>query len=93
MRGPLSATARVRAAVVAGDLKGALKITSGWRPSSLVSRENLRILVLGYECLIRPDFYRSIGRDPEAEIDKAKDVLIAVFFKEEIDAAQNQRPE
>lgn len=77
-----SATQRVRMCFKAGDLKGALRITSGWRASSVVSREQLRDLKLGYECLVRPEFYRSLGRDVDMAVEKAKQTVLAVFFKE-----------
>lgn len=82
MNAPLSATQRARNAAKAGDLKGALKIVSGWRPSNVVSKEQLRSMSLGYECLVRPDFYKALGRDVQVCISEAEKVFVSIFFKE-----------
>ena len=79
---PRSASQRARDCVKAGDLKGALKIVSGWRPSKVVSKEQLKVMSLGYECLVRPDFYRSLGRDVDLCVSEAKAVFLATLFKE-----------
>lgn len=82
MGAPVSATQRARGAFRAGDLKGALRIVSGWRPSSVVSQSQLKVMSMGYECLVRPEFYRALGRDVDSRVAEAERVFVSVFFKE-----------
>ncbi len=82
MNAPLSASQRARNAAKSGDLKGALKIVSGWRPSPLVSKEQLKVMVLGYECLVHPAFYVGMGKDVKACVTEAEKVFVSIFFKE-----------
>lgn len=79
---PIPASQRARDCAKNGDLKGALKIVSGWRPSEVVSKDQLKVMSLGYECLVRPDFYRSLGRDVDLCVSEAKKVFLATLFKE-----------
>lgn len=50
--------------------KEALEIVSKF-PAGL-TREEKSILSRGYECFIRPEFYASLGKDPEACKEEAK---------------------
>lgn len=82
MAAPVSASQRARNLYQSGDLKGSLQIVSGWRPSKVVSKDQLKVMSLGYECLVRPDFYRSLGRDVNLCVSEAKAVFLATLFKE-----------
>lgn len=61
----------------AGDIKLALKLASGFRIG--VSRQQNAVLKRGYECLVWPDQYRQLKKDPEACIEAAKQVFKEVF--------------
>jgi hypothetical protein len=57
----------------AGDLEGALKIA---RTFHLGLTENERkALSLAYECLLYPTFYKGVGTDIDASIERGKRVF------------------
>ena len=66
-------TERVRAALRSGDLKSALALAKGFKLG--LTREERAQLGRGWECLVRPDFYEQLGRDPQSEIERARIVL------------------
>ena len=51
----------VRALVSAGDYKKALAIASNFRLG--ITKEQSSTMKRAYECIVHPDFYRSIGVD------------------------------
>jgi len=53
----------VRDLIQQGDFKKALSGAKDFRLG--VSKEQRSVMARGYECYIRPDFYRSIGKNPE----------------------------
>lgn len=61
----------------AGDIKSALKLASGFRLG--VTRQQSIVLKRGYECMVWPDQYRRLKKDPEACIEEAKRVFKEVF--------------
>ncbi len=66
-------TQAVKEAVTNNDFKTALRGVKDWKLGMNKSdRDQLR---LGYECIIRPDFYKQIGKNPEAEINTALIIL------------------
>lgn len=54
-----------------GDYKKALKLAKAWKEDPDVD-----ILVRGYECMVSPSFYESIGYNPKECIDLAKTKII-----------------
>ena len=55
-------TDRARELFESGDLKGALRIASRFNKG--LSAEEQTILRRGYECMINPSFYASLGFNP-----------------------------
>jgi hypothetical protein len=53
----------VRQLIEAGEFKKALNGAKDFRIG--VTREQRSVMARAYECFIRPDFYRSIGKNPE----------------------------
>jgi hypothetical protein len=53
----------VRQLIDAGEFKKALSGAKDFRIG--VTREQRSVMARAYECFIRPDFYRSIGKNPE----------------------------
>ena len=63
---------KVRRLVSSGEYKEALQICKDWTYKDPSHRESLR---LGYECLMYPNFYKQLGKDPEKEYSRAIEVL------------------
>jgi len=53
----------VRNHIQSGDFKKALSGAKDFRLG--VSKEQRSVMARAYECFIRPEFYRSIGKNPE----------------------------
>lgn len=66
----------VRDLVASSDYKHALQICKDW---NYKNPEHRVILRRGYDCLMYPDFYRQIGKDPESEYQKAIKVLKELY--------------
>lgn len=79
---PTSKTSLAKAAFAAGNLQACLGIVARWRPSRVVTPAQLRVMKTGYECLVHPEFYRSLGRDVDACVAEAKAVFASLFCKE-----------
>jgi len=62
----------VREALELRDYKTALRIAKGFR---MVTKEEKDAMTRGYECLIHPEFYKQLGYDVDAELEKAKKVV------------------
>ena len=71
-----SKNSQVRRLVASGDYRGALRICKDWIQSDPKDREQLR---RGYECLLRPRFYKMINKDPELEYQRAVEVLKRIY--------------
>lgn len=54
-------TDRVRSLVAAGDYKEALRIAKDFHLG--ISKFESDLMKRGYECLVHPDFYKSLGVD------------------------------
>lgn len=62
-----------------GDLRGALRLASGFRIG--LTREQQATLKRGFECLSNPEFYRQLGKDPQQLIDAATDLFRSHFLR------------
>lgn len=80
MIAPVSKTKQAIAFFQAGDVKKALGIINGWRPSKVVSVGELAVFKRGYGCLVNPSFYSQVGFLPRAEVEKAKTLFVAKFI-------------
>ncbi len=67
----------VRRLIAAGEYKKALRIAKGFRLG--ISKADREAMRLGYECMVSPDFYRQIGKDVRAEINRGVDVLVRIY--------------
>jgi hypothetical protein len=56
-----------------GNVKEALRIAKTFRIG--LTKEDRDAIIRGYECLVHPEFYRMLGKDPEEEIEKGKKVF------------------
>ncbi len=54
----------IREFMICGNYKKVLKGAKDFRIG--VTREQRSVMARAYECYIRPEFYRSLGRDPSA---------------------------
>ena len=70
---PLTKTEQAIRAFYGGDLKTSFHISKDFRVG--VTKEDRDRLAMGYECLVRPDFYRQLGTDIQAVIDEARAVF------------------
>lgn len=57
---------RVRSLVAAGDYKEALRIAKDFRLG--ISRTESDLMKRGYECIVHPEFYKSIGVDVDRTV-------------------------
>ncbi len=78
---PPTLTQRTIALYQAGDVKGALRAAKEFRLG--LTKAERTLLARAYECLVRPDFYRSIGYDPEAVIAQGRGVFETRIMREE----------
>lgn len=77
MREPEKKTDTVRRLVRERDYRSALRITKDFRLG--LSKEDQDAMRLAYECLVRPAFYRQLGRDPVAEVKNGVEVLRRLY--------------
>ena len=70
----------VRRLVAGKDYRKALAIAKGFRIG--ISREDNAMMTRAYECMLHPGFYRSIGKDIGAEIEKGIEVIKRLYGKE-----------
>lgn len=66
----------VRRLVSQGEYKQALQICKEWDYKNPEDREILR---LGYDCLMYPQFYKQLGKDPEYQYGEAIKVLHKIY--------------
>lgn len=69
MSAPVSKQSQALAAFAAGDRKTAFKIASTFVRT--FPKPELAVMKDGYEAFLYPDFFRQLGRDPAACIEKA----------------------
>jgi len=67
----------VRRLVAQGDYKEALRIAKDFRLG--ISAEDSENMKIGYECIVHPVFYQSIGYDTEKESQKGVSVVIRLY--------------
>lgn len=67
----------VRRLIAAGSYKAALKIAKDFHLG--IAKEDSDAMKRGYECMVWPDFYRSIGKGTMAEAQKGVDVVIRLY--------------
>ncbi len=60
-----------------GDRRAALRIAKDFRIK--VSHEEAEAMKLAYECIVYPEFYKSIGKDVDKIKSQGMDVLQAVI--------------
>lgn len=70
-------TEQVRKMVAQGQYKEALRIAKGFRLG--ITQEQSSTLTRAYECMIHPDFYRSIGKNIQECIDGGVAVLHELY--------------
>lgn len=67
----------VRTCIKTGKMKEALREAKDFRIG--VSREQRSAMARAYECIVHPDFYRSIGKDIQRCIDEGITILTEVL--------------
>ena len=70
-------TEKARELVRQGRYKEALRIVKGFRLG--ITREQIESMTRAYECMVHPDFYRSIGKNTQECIDGGVAVLCQIF--------------
>jgi hypothetical protein len=79
----------VRLLIEQGEYKKAL---SGAKDFHIgVTREQRSVMARGYECMIHPDFYRQIGKNPDECIQAGIAVMRAVMTPAEKEEAVEKR--
>ena len=78
----------LRAAIAARDVRGALRIAARFP----VLGEAREVVTRGWEALARPDFYRQIGRDPDALVAAGWAAVVARYSPKEPKAASSSGP-
>ena len=68
---------KVRRLVAEGEYKAALRIAKDFHLG--ISRDDSDAMKRGYECMVWPGFYKSIGKDIPAEIQRGIDTLIRLY--------------
>ena len=67
----------VRRLVSAGEYKKALSIVKDFRLG--ISRQDSEDMRRGYECMVNPRFYRSIGVDTEAAAQRGVEIVRRLY--------------
>lgn len=62
-----------------GNVKEALRIAKDFKIG--VTKEEHKQIVLGYECMVHEGFYKQIGKNPKAEIEKGISVFVERIVK------------
>lgn len=73
----MNKTDMVKEAIVSGEIKKALRIAKSFRIN--VTADQRDAMSRAYECIVHPDFYRQIGVDTQAAIDKGVTVVTALY--------------
>lgn len=68
---------RVRSLLKNGELKAALKIAKDFQLG--ITKEQSDILKRGYESMVHPQFYRSIGMDVSENVRKGLETLQLLY--------------
>lgn len=75
--GPERKSDKVRMLVAERHFKEALRIASDFKLG--ISQEEKDKMKRGYECIVHPEFYRSIGIDPIKASQEAIDVITNLY--------------
>lgn len=78
----------LRAAIAARDVRGALRIAARFH----VLGDAREVVTRGWEALARPDFYRQIGRDPDALVAAGWAAVVARYSPKGAKAASSSGP-
>lgn len=70
-------TQKVKSLVRQAQYKEALRIAKGFRLG--ITKEQSEAMTRAYECMVHPDFYKSIGKNIQECIDGGVSVLCQVF--------------
>lgn len=70
-------TEQVRLLVEAGNFKSAMKIAKGFRLG--ISKDQNDIITRAYECMVHPEFYKSIGVNTKKCIDSGIIIMESMF--------------
>lgn len=70
-------TEQVRNLVSQGRYKEALRIVKGFRLG--ITKDQIEAMTRAYECMVHPDFYRSIGKNTDECINGGVAVLCQIF--------------
>jgi len=70
----------VRRLVRNREYKPALRIAKEFRMG--ISKDDRDAMRLAYECMVSPDFYRQLKRDPAAEVERGVCVLVRLYGSE-----------
>lgn len=72
-------TQQVQDSFAAGNFQDGLRIAKTFKLG--LTKEEQAQIVRGYECKVRPDFFRAIKKDPEQEYVKALVVVSTKLLK------------
>jgi hypothetical protein len=75
-----SKTESLKKALASGDVPGALSLGRNFKIG--FSPEQIDQIRRGYECTVRPDFYKQLKYNPENEITQAFSILYQHYFEE-----------
>ena len=67
----------VRRLVAEGNIKGALKIAKDFRLG--ISKEDSISMTRGYECIVNPRFYKSLGMDTDQIVKQGRETIIRLY--------------
>lgn len=67
-----------REAFLRGDHKEALRIVKTFKR---LSKEDKATFARGFECMVNPAFYASLGKNPEEEVNKAIELFKSHYIK------------
>ena len=76
----ITKTEKVRRLFEKGDIKGTLRECKSFRIG--LTRQDRDMLARGYECLLYPDFYRSLGFQPSEEVEKAVSIFKDKIYRQ-----------
>jgi len=71
---------KVRRLIREGEYQSALRIAKSFRLG--ITNEQSDAMIRGYECMVNPRFYASIGTDVPRAIQKGLDALFELYSKQ-----------
>lgn len=70
---------RVKELVKEGKLDKALSIVKNFKREIGITKEELKQVVIAYECLNYPEFYKQLNKNIEEEVNKGYEILKRVY--------------